>query len=290
MPRLDINKILSRARRAEKKFSKLDKEFRQEHQEVAKTFFKKIGENTAKQLPKKLLTYENHGVFQKIAKGFSRGTAVSVQKTTSFFLLFKNAVLSIISTLGFLFGKVGKVFMYLFGFIAGLFKSFLGVFRRGNKLPAPKPKTVSQPPKQTWTLVTSGISSSFNKKIIFGIAAIVLVIIFVPLLMYSVALTDCGSDPACFGGLANQCKQAKYTGIIAGATVSVVARDCQLTKTILNLPETEPESIRTLFAGKSMKCVYPSGDFDSVYLEKITGNLQTCSGELIDAIQKVAIG
>ncbi|MDO8661065.1 MAG: hypothetical protein Q7K43_04195 [Candidatus Woesearchaeota archaeon] len=290
MVRLDVNKILARARRAEKKFEKFDKEFKQEQKEFVMPVSKPVG--FVKKLPEKLLSYQKPVFSQKISRASSGIMAWIFQRARSVFSLLKNLVLASGKILGLLFGKIGSGFKWIFSLFTWLFKTLAELFRNKKILSDSKPKLVDsfKPAKQTWALATSGISSFSNKKSILGIIAIVLVVILVPFLVFRASLTNCGGDVACFGSLADQCKPAQYEGTIAGATVSVVARDCRLTKTIIALPETEPDAVKSIIVGKSMTCVYPYLGFDKVYVTKITGNLQTCSGELVDAIRQLTLG
>ncbi len=260
MARLDIDKILRRARQAEKKFEKLNKEFEATPQpkssagsklpSLPKFSFPKIS------LPKPRIDVRK---FWNIVMPRETKQGKPVQEPK-------------------LFAKENKSIET---------KSLPPVVKL---LPGIKPSKQPVLPWVGWQVFKQKFQEAVHQKWIVGLVLIVLVVILVPFIAFNFAGTNCERDIACFGSLANQCKSARYTGVIAGASVHVVSRNCQVIKTVVSLPDIEPESVKQLFVGKSMTCTYEQGDFDSIYLTKLTGNLPTCTGDLVTAIQTLTTG
>jgi len=100
--------------------------------------------------------------------------------------------------------------------------------------------------------------------------------------------TVCTTDD-CFVDLVNECKPASYTKQIKTGTFELgSSEDCVLTKKLVSLVDSEPERVKNMLEGKSMRCVYEQGNFNSGYLELFTGNTLLCEGELKEAIESIA--
>ena len=93
----------------------------------------------------------------------------------------------------------------------------------------------------------------------------------------------------CFVKHANQCGQATYSNIIDGTTLKYETNNCILKKTVINMAKEEPQEIVDEFKGKHMLCAFQQDDFSPMYLNTITGMLNTCEGDLKKAIQNHVI-
>ncbi|MBW3014692.1 hypothetical protein KY335_05655, partial [Candidatus Woesearchaeota archaeon] len=89
------------------------------------------------------------------------------------------------------------------------------------------------------------------------ILACILIIVFLVYLMPESGTTDCQTDRACFLQKAMRCEPAKFENMVGTTQLSYhVSKDCVLTKTITKLGEKEPNEVKSLFLGLSMKCEY----------------------------------
>jgi len=123
------------------------------------------------------------------------------------------------------------------------------------------------------------------------VAAVVLLIIIVlfalPKGEQQVATVTCDTR-ACFVELADECKPAQFTTKVETATIQLTtSNDCVLTKRIIALDPAELVQVRNLFEGTEMTCTYAQDYFDADYIDMISGNLNQCSGTLVDAVRAV---
>jgi len=96
------------------------------------------------------------------------------------------------------------------------------------------------------------------------------------------------TDLGCFLEQAANCEPAIYTTKIATATIELkIKPGCKLIKKILGLDSDEAAEIRAFFTGKEMTCSYDKGAFNPVLAKQISGPLDDCTGNLVDAIKAV---
>ena len=153
-----------------------------------------------------------------------------------------------------------------------------------------KKKRVSSKSKKKVTLPKK--KDNPQRTLVVGIIFIIIVILLI-ILFYSGGLigkayvTECDTS-ACFIEKANACEPAIYTTTMGTTTVEMeILPGCELKKTILALDETEPAEVRTFFTGKTMTCDYEQGNFDEDFAFQISGPLDECEGNLVDAINAV---
>ncbi len=118
---------------------------------------------------------------------------------------------------------------------------------------------------------------------------IIIAILIISLLVVFAASQpkDCGTDADCFIGLANACKPAKFRNVVDTTGISYVTKDCKLTKKIISLSPDEPKEVVDLFLGLSMTCNYRENMFTRLYIDEISGELETCSGSLATVIREL---
>ncbi len=165
-------------------------------------------------------------------------------------------------------------------------KSFLKLFSRKEKKWFSKKIKLRTEPKTIERKPSKGPSKTFPI-----IATIIIALIASGLIwLVSNRATDCGTDSACFTQLANQCGNAKMSVAIAGAEFSMHTTNCELTKKLYKLSETEPETVRQALEGKQMICAFEQGAFEQDYLTTITAHSSTCTGDLKTALEFIKIG
>ncbi|MBD3259688.1 hypothetical protein GF371_03600 [Candidatus Woesearchaeota archaeon] len=148
--------------------------------------------------------------------------------------------------------------------------------------PAGPPRVVT-PPKLPKVKLTS-------KKVLYPLIIILacIAVLLIVLLLFSIGPENCGTDEACFIAKANACEPARFHNMIDTTEISyVIGEDCTVTKEITKLGEREPEEVKELFLGQAMKCSYPKGGFDRVYIDEISGKLETCEGPLATIIAEL---
>lgn len=117
---------------------------------------------------------------------------------------------------------------------------------------------------------------------------IVLVLLIIAVLGYLVVINSGEMTQDKFLDKANNCKPAIMDKEIGTITMELkINDDCSITKTVIDVLDTEPEAIQDLFLGASMTCTYDKGMFDEDYVNQISGNLGYCSGSLVDAVLAV---
>lgn len=99
---------------------------------------------------------------------------------------------------------------------------------------------------------------------------------------------SCATEP-CFINKANKCQTATFSNIIEGTTFKYETNNCVLRKTVIKMAKDEPENIINEFKGKNMLCVYKENDFSPLYINTISGMLNTCEGELKTSILNYVI-
>ena len=94
---------------------------------------------------------------------------------------------------------------------------------------------------------------------------------------------DC-KDEGCFIGKANNCERTTYENVIDSVEYSYSIDGCAVAKTLVNMPDREPDSVENAFEGKSMICSYSKLNFDLNYIQGLNHNLDTCFGSLKNVI------
>jgi len=97
------------------------------------------------------------------------------------------------------------------------------------------------------------------------------------------------ADEACFITAADDCKTATFSNALAGSVFEYKTKNCILTKTLIQINETEPAEIRDLLEGKSMTCNYAKGNFAPELVLTISIGIEACQGELKDGIELLAV-
>ncbi|MBN1386660.1 hypothetical protein JW968_06860 [Candidatus Woesearchaeota archaeon] len=103
-------------------------------------------------------------------------------------------------------------------------------------------------------------------------------------------IKDCDSDKTCFILAAQECTPAEYIEDDLGTiTMFSIDSDCIMTKKIIKLSAEEPDEIKNLFFDKSLTCQYQLGNFNTDWVDTLTGSLYLCEGPLKEAIYEVMI-
>ena len=128
-----------------------------------------------------------------------------------------------------------------------------------------------------------------QKRPFFALFAITLIAILalslaVYFLFFSAAEKKCPTAE-CFIASADECESASFQSVHAGSLFEYKTKECMLTKTVIQLNETEPAEIKELLEGKSMKCEYEKGNFDTELVGTISIGIENCTGELKDSIE-----
>ncbi len=121
--------------------------------------------------------------------------------------------------------------------------------------------------------------------------AILVVVITVPIITTVLVYgrTEC-ADQKCFVDRANSCLSVTYSNSIGNLYLLYEIKDgCSLQKSVIAVDSKEPQEIVNLFNGRFMICKYTQGAFSTDYLTKITGNLETCEGELKTILSTVEV-
>ncbi|RLE47219.1 hypothetical protein DRJ25_02925 [Candidatus Woesearchaeota archaeon] len=165
--------------------------------------------------------------------------------------------------------------------------------RSAIKSTKPKKKTLRIRLDKEFKLSENIPTRNNNAKLFLAGTIFVAIIILLIILFYSGNLiggatkTQCDT-PKCFIEKANACEPAEYITTIGTTTIKMeIKQGCRLKKTILSLDETEPQEIREYFKGKSMTCDYEKDNFDNDFAFQISGPLDNCKGDLVDAIKAV---
>jgi hypothetical protein len=98
---------------------------------------------------------------------------------------------------------------------------------------------------------------------------------------------NCGRNLGCFVEKANKCGGAKYFANVDNAEVKFTTHGCSVEKRIIEVSRDEPKDVRNIFTGMAMVCKYEKGQFSTQYTDKISGGINTCSGELVNVIDKL---
>ena len=158
--------------------------------------------------------------------------------------------------------------------------------------PAQKPKKpvvkIKKPPKPK--IKRQEIKKTRHPIKLRNQVAVLLLILFLVAIGIVIWLfpATCATE-ACFIRHANNCDAATYRNKIDGTVMSYQTNDCFIIKTVEKMDSDEPPVIREQFEGKSMTCSYNKGDFDPLYVNTISAHLNTCEGELREAIISVVV-
>lgn len=93
----------------------------------------------------------------------------------------------------------------------------------------------------------------------------------------------------CFIAKAENCESAKMEQNFDGSIFKLSVKNCVLTKTALKLNESEPQEIKDLLEGASMKCEYGEGNFNTDWTGTLSIGIENCSGDLKDAIDELIL-
>jgi hypothetical protein len=131
-----------------------------------------------------------------------------------------------------------------------------------------------------------------QKRPSFALFAIILIVILALslaayLLFFSAAEKKCPTAE-CFVTSADECESASFQQAQGGSIFEYSTKNCILTKTVIQLNETEPPEIKELLEGKSMRCEYEKGNFDTELVGTISIGIENCTGELKDNIELLA--
>lgn len=133
------------------------------------------------------------------------------------------------------------------------------------------------------------LSNRLILKEIFIVVCILVVIVSVVLILLNTT-ADCGYDKVCFAEKANNCENSVVRDMIAnGSIVRYTSKGCAVIKTIEKFSEEEPEEVVSFFEDKEMTCTYEQYNFDEALIENLVGGIDTCSGNLKDAIYELRL-
>ncbi len=119
--------------------------------------------------------------------------------------------------------------------------------------------------------------------------AVLVIVITVPIVTTVLVYgkTEC-ADQKCFLDRANACLPSTYTNRVSNLIFLYEVKDsCSIQKSVIAVDSKESQEIVNLFNGRSMICKYTQGAFSTDYLTKITGNIETCEGELKTILSSV---
>ena len=113
----------------------------------------------------------------------------------------------------------------------------------------------------------------------------VILLIMIFLYLFPGGTKNCGTDESCFISSAYACQPAKFNNLVGTTEVNyLIEDDCTVIKTITRMGAKEPQQVRNLFLGLSMKCSYKKGLFSQDYIKKLDGKIDTCFGPLATVI------
>jgi hypothetical protein len=147
---------------------------------------------------------------------------------------------------------------------------------------------------------------SFDWKIVFYIGILAIAVLLVYMLMTlpegdtvgeEVALEEIDladymvcDNKKCFIEAANAGTPAVFENKVATISLmNTVEEPGVYTKLVTDVDTSEPQEIQDLFLGAMMTCYYTEGQFDSDYIDMISGNIIPCEGDLVDAILAVVV-
>ncbi len=97
------------------------------------------------------------------------------------------------------------------------------------------------------------------------------------------------STRECFIASANSCTSALWTSQEEIGTVSYATAQCKFMKTIESVSANELPEVKSLIEGKSFICPYPSGKFNVNWTDTLTQGVESCRGDLKDAIGELLL-
>lgn len=125
----------------------------------------------------------------------------------------------------------------------------------------------------------------FNTRTIEIVGAVVIIGIIVIALLLTGTANECNDD-LCFIQNAQECKDTTYIKE-EGTTGSLVLYEingCTLEKSIYTFAPEEPVEIVQLFGDRVMTCSYTKNGFDEEWISSLVAGIDSCSGDLRDAI------
>lgn len=114
-------------------------------------------------------------------------------------------------------------------------------------------------------------------------AAITLLIALSVTIWYFVPETC--TDQECFVQQANSCGTATWQSTQSDTLIEHYVENCLYRRRVLRVSADEPETVRTLFEGKSLECPYE--EFHPIWLSSLSLDLENCSGELKTAVDEI---
>ncbi len=100
--------------------------------------------------------------------------------------------------------------------------------------------------------------------------------------------TTC-NDKDCFISAADKCEDTNITTNEDIGVIEYSSKDCVFTKTLVTLNENETQEMKKLLEGKSMKCVYEKGKFDSRLVTSLIYGTEYCLGDLKDNLGQLIL-
>lgn len=131
------------------------------------------------------------------------------------------------------------------------------------------------------------LSGRTKHALIIVLAVVLAVLLFIYIYPEEKSMKLCSTEE-CFIRAANACAPARFRNTVGTTEISYkVGKGCVITKTVTGLGEQEPEQVKELFMGVSMRCNYTRGQFDRAYIADINGNLERCSGPMVNIIMQL---
>jgi len=97
-------------------------------------------------------------------------------------------------------------------------------------------------------------------------------------------------DMKCFMAMANNCDDVILkTKDQYGLEWSYYTSGCKLQKELIAIDDGESIHMKAALEGKSLTCVYTKGKFNERWVNSVMDDLETCTGDLRDAIGKLLL-
>jgi hypothetical protein len=118
---------------------------------------------------------------------------------------------------------------------------------------------------------------------IIGLVLFIILIVFLFVSLFSG--TNACTDSTCFIEKAQNCNPSTLTIDEVGSKVLLeIKSDCTLEKSISEFGPDEPTEVIVLFQNKKMSCSYTQGGFDETWISSLVAGIDSCAGDLKDAI------